>query len=385
MHADATGTVLFTGFPGFLGSRLLPRVLRRSPGTRAACLVQAKFAGLAAERVAALEAADPALAGRIDLVTGDLTRAGLGLDGGDRLAADVTEIWHLAAVYDLGVPRDIGMQVNVAGTRNVLRFAESCPNLRRHHYVSTCYVSGRHCGPFDETDLDVGQSFNNFYEETKFLAEVEVAAARDGGMPTTVYRPAIVVGDSRTGDTQKFDGPYFLLQWLLRQPEACALVPVVGDPTMVRFNMVPSDFVIDAVEHLSGLDESVGRTYQLADPRPLTVDELLAEMCRATGRRGVRVPLPRRLTTWTLANVGPVERWVGIPADAVAYFVHPTHYGTDHTDADLAGSGITCPPVDSRLLGLYFSYFTRTGFLEAPIEPVETVSTQGGKTGDNRR
>ena len=153
-------------------------------------------------------------------MAGDLTEPGLGLADGRRLAADVTEIWHLAAVYDLGVPRDVGMRVNVEGTRNVLRFAEGCPDLRRHHYVSTCYVSGRHCGPFHESDLDVGQAFNNFYEETKFLAEVRWPRPGHGGMPTSVYRPAIVVGDSRTGDTQKFDGPYFLLQWLLRQPQA---------------------------------------------------------------------------------------------------------------------------------------------------------------------
>jgi len=342
-------TILVTGFPGFLGSRLLPRILRRSPEARAACLVQPKFEGLAKERVQALEAADPGLAGRIDLVAGDLTSRGLGIEGGDSLAAGVTEIWHLAAVYDLSVPRDVGLRVNVDGTRHVLRFAEGCPSLRRHHYVSTCYVSGRYCGPFHETDLDVGQPFNNFYEETKFLAEVEVAEARDGGMPTTVYRPAIVVGDSRTGDTQKFDGPYFLLQWLVRQPRDWALVPVVGDPTMVRFNMVPSDFVIDAIDHLSALDASAGRTYQLADPRPLTVDGLLDEMCRAVGKRGIRVPLPRRLTTWALGTIEPLARYVGIPADAVDYFVHPTHYDTAATDRDLAGSGIACPPVPDYL------------------------------------
>jgi thioester reductase-like protein len=345
----AAETFFVTGFPGFLGSRLLPRILRRSPQARAACLVQPKFEALAKERVAALEAAEPALAGRIDLVRGDLTATGLGLDDGPGLAARTTEIWHLAAVYDLSVPRAVGMRVNVDGTRNVLRFAEACPGLARHHYVSTCYVSGRYCGPFHESDLDVGQSFNNFYEETKFLAEVEVAEARAGGLPTTVYRPAIVVGDSGTGDTQKFDGPYFLLQWLVRQPRGWALVPVVGDPTMVRFNMVPSDFVIDAIEHLSGLEASARRTYQLADPRPLTVDGLLTEMLRAVDRRGIRVPLPRRLTTWSLAHIPPLERFVGIPASAVEYFVHPTHYDTAQADRDLAGSGVACPPVADYL------------------------------------
>ncbi len=346
-----TDTVFLTGFPGFLGSRLLPRILRRSPGVRATCLVQARFEAQAKDRVLALETDDPALAGRIDLAVGDLTAPGLGLDPAERvrLAARTTEIWHLAAVYDLSVARDVGMRVNVEGTRNVLRFASDCPGLQRHHYVSTCYVSGRHCGPFREDDLDVGQLFNNYYEETKFLAEVEVAEARAGGMPTTVYRPAIVVGDSRTGDTQKFDGPYFLLQWLLRQPRSAAVVPYVGDPTMVRFNMVPSDFVLDAVDHLSGLEASAGRTYQLADPSPLTVDALLDEMGRATDRRAIRLRLPHRLTTWTLAHVGPVARYVGIPASAVEYFVHPTHYDTTAATRDLAGSGIACPAVPDYL------------------------------------
>ena len=162
-------------------------------------------------------------------------------------------------------------------------------------------------------------------------------------MPTTVYRPAIVVGDSRTGDTQKFDGPYFLLQWLVRQPRV-ALVPLVGDPTMVRFNMVPSDFVLDAITHLSGRADTAGGTFQLADPRPLTVAGLLDEMCRATGRRGIRVRLPHRLTTWSLAHVEPLARWIGIPAGAVEYFVHPTHYDTAETDRAAGRQRRRLPP-----------------------------------------
>ena len=293
----------------------LPRLPREPPapsasfgGPRGAgdCLVQPKFAAarLGSRRGARGRRSQPRRACRTGERRHHPARPRAGRSA-PRSASTTTEIWHLAAVYDLSVARDLALRVNVEGTRNVLRFAEDCPGLRRHHYVSTCYVSGRYCGPFRESDLDVGQSFNNFYEETKFLAEVEVAESRSGGMPTSVYRPAVVVGDSITGETQKFDGPYFLLQWLLRQPR-WALVPVVGDPTMSRFNMVPSDFVIDAIEHLSGLDVSVGRTYQLADPRPLTVDQLLDEMCRATARRGVRVHLPRRATEWALRQHRPV-------------------------------------------------------------------------------
>lgn len=336
------GTIFFTGFPGFLGSRLLPRALARDPEANAACLVQPKFAGQAKERVDDLVRADPALEGRIELVEGDLTVGDLGLLDRDALAASTTEIYHLAAVYDLSVPRDVGMRINVDGTRHLLQFAEDCPNLDRHHYISTCYVSGRYCGPYSEGDLDKGQAFNNYYEETKFLAEVEVDRALAGGMPTTVYRPAIVVGDSRTGDTQKYDGPYFILQWLLRQGRI-AIVPYVGDPSMVRFNVVPSDFVIDAITHLSGIEASRNVTYQLADPRPLTVDEVLTEMCRATDKRGIRVPLPKKLTAWMLDNIEPLERFMGIPASSIEYFAHPTHYDTTNATRDLEGSGVSCP------------------------------------------
>src|SRR5690606_7614922 len=120
--AGATETFFVTGFPGFLGSRLLPRILRRSPEARAVCLVQPKFASLAEKRVQELGGDDPGLPGRIELREGDLTSPGLGLDDASGLAAETTEIWHLAAVYDLSVPRAVGMQVNVQGTRNLLRF-----------------------------------------------------------------------------------------------------------------------------------------------------------------------------------------------------------------------------------------------------------------------
>lgn len=322
---DALPTLFFTGYPGFLGSELLPRLLRRDPDATALCLVQPKFAALARER------AKP-LGERVRFVEGDIT---------SRIDAppdDVTEIYHLAAIYDLAVPRDLGMRVNVDGTRNALDFAERCRALRRFQYVSTCYVSGRYDGVFRETDLDVGQRFNNFYEETKFLAEVEVK--KRAGLPATIYRPAVVVGDSATGATQKFDGPYFVMQWLLRQPRV-AFLPVVGRPKRYTFNVVPRDFIVDALEALSSA--ASGQTFQLADPEPLTVDETIKAIARATDRKVIRIPMTPGIAKFAIERVPGVYRLMRIPSPAVDYFVHPTSYDTTHAQAALAAAGIRVP------------------------------------------
>ncbi len=327
--------IFFTGFPGFLGSELLPNVVERTDDV-ALCLVQPKFRALAEQRAREIESAHPALANRIRLIEGDLTRA---LDHVD--AADVREIYHLAAVYDLSAPRDVGMRVNVTGTTRVLDLAERAPRLERMHYVSTCYVSGRHPGLFTENDLEKGQVFNNFYEETKQLAEIEVRK-RMPRIPITVYRPSVVVGDSVTGATQKFDGPYFVMQWLMRQPKL-AVLPVVGRPSRYRFNVVPRDFVIAAMSYLSGLKTNTGATYALADPRPLTVDETIDTIAEATGRTVLRIPMTKALAKGALQYVPGVYRLMRIPPAAVDYFTHPTTYDTTRATKDLEGSGISAP------------------------------------------
>ncbi len=328
-------SIFFTGFPGFLGSELLPRVVLRTDHD-AVCLVQPKFRPLAEERAQQLVKLHPALANRIHFVDGDLTQS---LDSID--VAGVREIYHLAAVYDLSVPRDVGMRVNVTGTQRVLDLAERASRLDRLHYVSTCYVSGRHPGVFTEEDLEKDQTFNNYYEETKHLAEVEVRKRMDR-IPSTVYRPSVVVGDSRSGATQKFDGPYVVIRWLLRQPRL-AVLPVVGRPSRYRFNVIPRDFVIGALTHLSGLTTNVGKTYALADPRPMTVDETIDVIAAATHRTVLRIPMTKGMAKGALRTVPGVYRLMRIPAAAVDYFVHPTSYDTRNATADLAAAGIVAP------------------------------------------
>jgi len=335
-------TILFTGFPGFLGTELLPRVLSRTPGRRALCLVQPRFAELARRRAREIELRQPELAGRIQLAQGDIGLAGLGLTDVWSLASDVVEIHHLAAVYDLAVSRELGERLNVEGTRNVLAFAEGCARLEALHYVSTCYVSGRYPGLFRETDLDVGQSFNNHYEETKFRAELLVQQAMRGGLPAAVYRPSVVVGDSTTGATQKYDGPYYVIRWILKQPWL-AVLPTVGDLEAVRLNVVPRDFVVRALDHLSADPRSRGQVFQLADPEPLTIDEIVRGVEAAAGRHVLRIPLPLAVAKAALDHVPGVYRLIQIPSAALDYFVHPTTYGTEVAAAHLKGSGIDLP------------------------------------------
>ena len=335
-------TVFFTGFPGQLGSALLPRVLSGPGRAEAVCLVQPKLVEMARDQVRRIVADDPSLSGRVQIVAGDITRDDLGLGPCGVSKDDITEVYHLAAAYDLGIGLDRATLVNVRGTRHLLRFARSCPRLVRLHYMSTAYVSGRSPGEFTEADLDRGQTFNNWYEQTKYHAEVEVRREMGRGLPATVYRPSIVVGDSATGVTRKYDGLYFMIRWLLRQPRV-AIMPVAGDPRKVEVNIVPLDFVAASVAYLGALPGSEGQVYQLTDPRPLTVAEMLEELGRALRRRLIGLRLPVGAVKSLVDHVPGISRWVQLPSPGLDYLSHPTRYRSPATRAAMKGSSIVVP------------------------------------------
>ncbi|MGV9709895.1 SDR family oxidoreductase [Gordonia sp. NPDC003424] len=332
-------TVLMTGFPGFLGSALLPRVLARRPGSTMVCVVQDRHLDTARDRLAAIEKDHPDIAGRTELVVGDITVPGLGLDADT--ARDIDEVFHLAAVYDLAVGLEIAQKVNVEGTANVIAFCRELSGFRRLQYVSTCYVSGRYDGEFLEDDLDVGQDFYNHYESTKFEAEKLVRAAIDDGLPATIYRPGIVVGDSSTGETQKYDGPYFVAEFLRRQRLPIAVLPSVDDT--VRTSLVPRDFVIAALDELSVHDGSLGRTYALTDPEPPTARGVAEIFARHLGKRIVWLPVPLGIVRTALGDVPGLEWALGMPAETIDYFSTRTTYSAKNTVAELEGTGVECP------------------------------------------
>jgi thioester reductase-like protein len=346
------GVALFTGFPGFIGARLLPRLLELRSGARFRCLVQQRFLDLARESIAQIEAEHPHTKGRIATALGDITERELGLAPAEArsLKKQLTGCFHLAAIYDLAVKREAGMRINVEGTKRVLEFLADAPQLERLDYVSTAYVSGTAVGVYRETDLDVGQSFKNYYEETKFLAEVEVAKS---GLPAAIYRPGIVVGDSRTGETAKFDGPYFVLNAMSRLPSPGAFIKVGSGRNTV--NLVPVDYVIEALARLSTFAGAVGRTYHLTDQDPLPVFDVEEIFARALGKSFVYVPVPLAIAKALFAP-GPMQRFFGVPVQAVEYFDHPCRYDASQAAAALGPLGVDCPrfPDYAQRLVAYF-------------------------------
>ena len=351
-RSEGAPAFLFTGFPGFIGARLLPRLLELKPGARAVCLVQEKFMAAAREAVDALESRYSHTHGRIELTEGDITVQGLGIPGkaARELQRSLAEAYHLAAVYDLAVRRDVGRLVNVEGTKNILEFLEKAPRFDRLHYVSTAYVSGTARGTFRETDLDVGQGFKNHYEETKFQAEVEVVRSR---VPRTIYRPGIVVGDSKTGETGKFDGPYFVLRVMEKLPSPGIFLRVgLGFGTV---NIVPIDFVIEALASLSASPTSAGKTYHLCDPEPHPPGELAEMFAEAIGKRFVQVPVPLAVAR-AFFSPRPVQRFFGMPAAALDYFDDPVRHDTEVASHDLGELGIECPRLADYLPRLVAFY-----------------------------
>lgn len=331
--------IFLTGFPGFIAGRLVERLALE--GARFLLLVQPAFAERARAELAQLSEKTGATAERFRVLEGDITRADLGLSAADLDEArrEATVLFHLAAVYDLAVAREVGVRVNVEGTRNVNRFALRLPKLKRYHYVSTCYVAGRRTGLILESELRHEAGFRNFYEETKYLAELEVEALKQE-LPVTIHRPSVVCGDSRTGETAKYDGVYYLINYLRMWPGALSLANIGN--AEVRLNVVPVDFVVEAMAALAADDASAGATVQLADPEPLTTEEQFDLISRNLSGRVSLVTLPAPVVRTTL-NLPLNEKVTGLPRVGVPYFFLKQTYDTARATALLAPRGVRCP------------------------------------------
>ena len=343
-------TFFITGFPGFIANRLLERLARKD--CRFILLVQpalANIAKLETGRIAELTGKGTA---DFQLVEGDISESNLALSAADLelVRQQSTRVFHLAAIYDLAVPRDLAMRVNPGGTRNVLALAHTIPALRQFHHVSTCYVAGKREGVILETELEHSAGYRNFYEESKYLAEMEVQSASDR-LPVTIHRPAVVCGDSRTGETGKYDGVYYLINYLLRWPGLLSLINIGNYE--VSLNLVPVDFVVDAMAALAFDERAIGHTLQLADPAPLTTNQLFNSIAQAIEGHKSRITAPQSWVYFFLM-LPPSPKITGLPHHAVPYFFVKQLYDTTDAQKLLDPHGIKCPPFETyvdRIVG----------------------------------
>ena len=330
-------TQLLTGFPGFIGKRLAARLLEADADASLVALVEPRMVDAAAAAAAELDSE------RIEIVPGDIAEPRLGLTEGehDRLAGQVVRLFHLAAIYDLAVPLEIAQKVNVEGTGNVLDFCARATSLERLLYVSTAYVAGVRTGVVYEHELAMGQEFKNHYESTKFQAEVWAREMLDR-VPTTIVRPAIVVGDSKTGETQKFDGPYFILRTIAEAERAGRAVVQFGRAD-AAFNAVPVDFIVDAIAAAAGSAAAEGQTLHLVDPEPLSAAELTETLSMEYAGRSPKGRVPPRVAAASLRVPAVRRRLGGTPPESLVYMNHPVRFDTRRATEILEPLGVSVP------------------------------------------
>jgi thioester reductase-like protein/short-subunit dehydrogenase involved in D-alanine esterification of teichoic acids len=332
-----------TGGTGFIGRRVVSRLLSRRmlTGEQNEVWVLVRRESLARFERLADEWGD-----RARPLVGDLTAAGLGIS--DEALADIGAIDHVvhcAAIYDITVDEDVQRAANVDGTRAVIDLAVRLDATL--HHVSSIAVAGSFTGEYTEEDFDVAQDLPTPYHQTKFEAEMLVRSMP--GLRMRIYRPAVVVGDSRTGEMDKIDGPYYffgLLATLARLPK---ITPIVL-PDSGRTNLVPVDYVVDALTELMHVAGRDGQTFHLTAPKSTGLRGIYRGVAKEAGLPTLRGSLPSSVATPFLKASGRAKvlrnmaaTQLGIPAEILDVVDLPLGFTADNTVEALRGTGIEVP------------------------------------------
>ncbi len=344
-----------TGATGFIGRNLVQRLLQRE-GTVYA-LVRAGSRG----RLEELRTAWGADGARIVPIAGDLSLPGLGVSEEDLLTlrGEVDHFFHLAAVYDMTAGVEAQEIANVEGTRHAVELAGAI-EAGCFHQVSSIAAAGLYDGEWREDMFDQAEGLDTHpYFRTKH--ESERIVREESRRPWRVYRPGIVVGDSRTGEIDKVDGPYYFFKVLQRARRVLpAWLPAVGIEGG-EINIVPVDYVADAIDHIAHQPDLDGQAFHLTDPAPKSAGEVINLFARAADAPQAALRLDSDVTdpATSLVRTGlrffpPAKRvlksglgQLGIPAGMLTYVNYPTSFDSTNAQAALAGSGISVPPLES--------------------------------------
>ncbi|MEJ2870716.1 SDR family oxidoreductase [Actinomycetospora sp. OC33-EN08] len=336
---------LVTGGTGFLGRAVLARLLEREDCEAVYALVRKASVEKLKRRTRDLDGAD-----KLIPVTGDLSAERLGLDDGTitDLSGQVDDVLHLGAIYDVTADEEANRSANVDGTRHVVLLAAEI-GARCIHHVSSVAVAGEHEGVFTEDDFDLGQSFGNPYHETKFAAEKIVRD--ESPIAWRVYRPAIVVGDSRTGEMDKIDGPYYLMGAISALGRLPGFLRVPA-PELGATNIVPVDWVADAMVRLVHAPDADGRAFHLVNPRPQPLSEIYNALAGPLGAPKLVPVLPvavgkaltRAAGSVADTGAGGSARDIAlaefdVPPEVLPHLTFPCVYTADQTLQALDGDG----------------------------------------------
>ncbi|MER2506430.1 MAG: SDR family oxidoreductase [Azonexus sp.] len=387
-----------TGATGFIGRRLVRKLLERD-GSHIFILVRESEKD-SLESLREFWGCD---SGKVIPVVGDLTQPTLGVSVEDsrKLGKKTTHFFHLAAIYDLKADAASQLRVNVDGTRNAVQFAEAI-GARHFHLFSSIASAGLYEGVFREDMFDEAEGLEHPYFRTKHDSEGIVR--RECSIPWRVYRPALVVGHSRTGEMDKIDGPYYFFKLIQRLRKMLpSWMPTIGLEGG-RINVVPVDFVVNAVDHIAHLKGEDGKCFHLVDPMPMRVGDLLNTFARAAHapEMSMRINavlfslIPRQMRKGLMA-LTPVRRIraavlkdLGLPDDIFRFVNYPTRFDCRETTRALKGTGIAVPRLDDYAWRLWdcwerhldpdlFVDFSLRGQVEGRVVLVTGASSGIGK------
>ena len=344
-----------TGATGFIGKRLVARLLARR-----GAVVYILTRSLDSDRLRELYEYWGCDEKRVVPIVGDLTQEHLGVAKSDvrKLEGKVAHFFHLAAVYDLKASAEAQQRANVDGTRNTVQLAEEIA-AKHFHLVSSIAAAGLFEGLFREDMFDEAENLENPYFRTKHDSEAIVR--QECRIPWRVFRPAIVVGDSRTGEMDKIDGPYYFFKLIQKIRKTFpAWMPTIGIEGG-RINVVPVDFVVAAMDHIAHLKNEDGRCFHLTDPTPMRVGDLLNTFARAAHAPEMAmrinaallgfIPRSVRKAMFALTPVrrirSAVMKDLGLPDDILDFINYPTRFDCRETQRALKGTGISVPALDS--------------------------------------
>ncbi|WP_139364920.1 SDR family oxidoreductase [Sutcliffiella halmapala] len=331
----------FTGFPGFICKELVVNLLMENNEiNHIFLLVLPRMKSTAIPIIQKLQQQYPHTT--ITLIEGDITEPNLMLNNVDAelLKSEVNYVFHLAAVYDLAVKKEIARLVNVNGTKHVVDWIKSLPFLKRFVYFSTAYVAGLREGIIFENELKHPYPFKNHYEETKYLAELIVDKEKEH-LPLTIIRPGIVKGHSQTGETTKFDGPYFMLNFLYSL-RFLPLIPHLGKGE-AEFNVVPIDYIVKATSYLAHTEEAEGKTLHLTNPNRITIRETYTLLMEILLKKAPKGSIPLSLAKQFL-RFPTARRWLRVEKEALDYFTWKGSFDCSEAIDILAKGKIHCPP-----------------------------------------